>query len=110
MPDKATAAGINYVITAFANSSLFTTEPSGVYTPFQPLDEIRAMFDDGTKVCMAIGGWSDTAGFSEGAKTSKSRKLFAKNVAKTLDRLGYDCVGTYTAFDLPLGTLLTRIV
>ncbi|KAH6975402.1 glycoside hydrolase superfamily [Ilyonectria sp. MPI-CAGE-AT-0026] len=92
LPDKATAAGINYVITAFANSSLFTTEPSGVYTPFQPLDEIRALFDDGTKVCMAIGGWSDTAGFSAGAKTSQSRKLFAKNVAKTLDRLGYDCV------------------
>ncbi|KAH7152886.1 glycoside hydrolase superfamily [Dactylonectria macrodidyma] len=92
LPDKATAAGINYVITAFANSSLFTTEPSGVYTPFQPLDEVRALFDDGTKVCMAIGGWGDTAGFGEGAKTSKSRKLFAKNVAATVKRLGYDCV------------------
>ncbi|KAF7542447.1 hypothetical protein G7Z17_g11554 [Cylindrodendrum hubeiense] len=92
LPDKATAAGINYVITAFANSSLFTTEPAGVYTPFKPLAEIRPLFDADAKVCMAIGGWGDTAGFSEGAKTSKSRKTFAKNVASTLERLGYDCV------------------
>ncbi|KAK7426892.1 hypothetical protein QQZ08_006638 [Neonectria magnoliae] len=92
LPDKSTAAGINYVITAFANSSLFASEPAGVYTPFKPLSEVRALFDDGAKVCMAIGGWADLAGFSKGAKTDKTRKRFARNVASTLDRLGYDCV------------------
>ncbi|EOO00898.1 putative chitinase 18-11 protein [Phaeoacremonium minimum UCRPA7] len=85
-------AGINYVITAFANSSLFTTEPDGEYEPFMPLDEVRAMFDEGTKVCMAIGGWGDTDGFSKGAKNCTTQTLYAKSIAATLDRLGYDCV------------------
>jgi GH18 family chitinase len=44
---------------------------------------------------MAIGGWADTAGFSAGAKTDKTRKRYARNVADTLARLGYDCVGMY---------------
>lgn len=92
LPNKTVTAGINYVITAFANSSLFAAEPAGVYAPFMPLDEVRALFDDDVKVCMAIGGWADTAGFSEGAKTEKSRKKYAKNVAATVKRLGYDCV------------------
>jgi len=56
------------------------------------LAAVRAMFDEGTKVCMAIGGWGDTDGFSVGAATDVSRKLFAKNVATTVERLGYDCV------------------
>ncbi len=58
------------------------------------LDTLRSWFDPGTKVCMAIGGWGDTAGFSVGQQTDASRKLYAKNVAATMDRLGYDCVGT----------------
>ena len=53
-----------------------------------PLDQIRALFDEGTKVCMAIGGWGDTAGFSAGAATEESRKTYAKNVADTVQRLG----------------------
>lgn len=93
LPNRTVTAGINYVITAFANSSLFTTEPDGEYEPFMPLDEVRAMFDDGTKVCMAIGGWGDTDGFSKGAQNCTTQTLYAKSVAATLDRLGYDCVG-----------------
>lgn len=58
-----------------------------------PLDEVRAMFDEGTKVCMAIGGWGDTDGFSKGAKNCTTQTLYAKSIAATLDRLGYDCVG-----------------
>lgn len=50
------------------------------------------MFDNGTKVCMAIGGWGDTAGFRVGAESEESRSLYASNIASTLDRLGYDCV------------------
>ncbi|KAJ4317226.1 hypothetical protein N0V84_007445 [Fusarium piperis] len=92
LPDKSQTAGVTHVITAFANSSLFAAEPAGKYEPFMPLDDIRALFDDGTKICMAIGGWADTAGFSAGAKSDKTRKSFARNVANTLARLGYDCV------------------
>lgn len=92
MPDKATTAGITHVITAFANSSLFTTEPVGDYTPFLEIPTIRALFDDGTKVCLAIGGWGDTEGFRAGAAAKETRDLYARNVAATLDQHGFDCV------------------
>ena len=82
---------MNRVITAFATSTTFNSGTS--YTPFMPLDQVRAMFDDGAKVCMAIGGWGDTSGFSTAAKTEQSRKTYAQNVATALDNLGYDCVG-----------------
>lgn len=92
LPNNTITAGVTHVITAFANSSLFTTEPAGTYTPFMDLSEIRGMFDNGTKLCMAIGGWGDTAGFRKGAASKESRALYASNIASTLDSLGYDCV------------------
>ncbi|KAI3565855.1 glycoside hydrolase superfamily [Fusarium oxysporum f. sp. albedinis] len=45
-------------------------------------------------VCLAIGGWGDNSGFDEGVKTSSSRERFAKNIASTVDRLGFDCTLT----------------
>ena len=92
-PPKSATAGITHVITAFAGTTLFNQDPVGWYQPFIDTNTLRTYFDAGTKVCMAIGGWGDTAGFSVGQKTDASRKLFARNVATTLDRLGYDCVG-----------------
>jgi chitinase len=92
LPGKEATAGVTHVIQSFANSSLFSADPAGEYVPFQPVEEIRALFSNGTQVCLALGGWGDTAGFSEGAKTPESRARFAKNVADTLDRLNYDCV------------------
>jgi chitinase len=77
---------------AFANSSLFTTSPGGEYTPFESVSSMRSRFDSGTKIMIAIGGWGDTAGFSEGVKTNSSRALYAKNVATMLDNLGFDGV------------------
>lgn len=83
-------AGVNYVITAFAPSTTFTSSSS--YTPFMALDQVRALFQPGTKVCMAIGGWGDTAGFTTGAASDESRKKYAANVAAAVQSLGYDCV------------------
>ena len=81
---------------AFANSTWFTPEHKTEYKPFMPLGQVRAMFDEGTKVCMAIGGWGDTEGFSLGTKTDQSRKAYALNVAETVEKLGFDCVGMYS--------------
>ncbi|KAK2025068.1 family 18 glycosyl hydrolase [Colletotrichum zoysiae] len=93
IPDKSITDGVTHVITAFTNSSLFASEPAGEYTPFKPLNEIRALFNNGTKVCMSIGGWGDTDGLGHGASTNSSRYKFAKNVANAAVNLGYDCVG-----------------
>lgn len=71
-------------------SDLFTS--GGQYTPFMTVESVRALFDDGTKVCMAIGGWGDTSGFSAGSQTEQTRQTYAKNVAAEVERLGYDCV------------------
>lgn len=45
---------------------------------------------------IALGGWGDTSGFSEGAKTEESRNRYAKNVAAMLKDQDFDGVGTFT--------------
>ncbi len=92
-PPKANTAGITHVITAFAGTTVFTSSTPGFYAPFIDTATLRTFFDPGTKICMAIGGWGDTAGFSVGQQTDASRKQYAKNIATTLNQLGYDCVG-----------------
>ncbi|KAK2592103.1 hypothetical protein QQS21_010209 [Conoideocrella luteorostrata] len=79
-------------MTASAPPAAFNSASGSSYEPFWPLDAVRGLFNDGTKVCMSIGGQNDTIGFSNGAASSVSRKLYAKNVAATVERLGYDCV------------------
>ncbi|KAI1491405.1 glycoside hydrolase family 18 protein [Biscogniauxia mediterranea] len=91
-PNKAAMEGITHVVTAFAGTTLFNSDPAQSYTPFTDVATLRTQFPDGVKVCMAIGGWGDTAGFSVGQKDDASRKTYAKGVASTLDSLGYDCV------------------
>lgn len=54
---------------------------------------MRKRFSPDTKLMVAIGGWGDTAGFSEGAKDEASRTRYAKNVASMLDAHGFDGVG-----------------
>ncbi|KAI1169388.1 glycoside hydrolase family 18 protein [Nemania serpens] len=91
-PSKELTAGITHVITAFADPLLFTTDPAGPYTPFVDPAGLRASFSEGTKMCLAVGGWGLSAGYSAGQKTEATRALFAKNVAAALDAHGYDCV------------------
>ncbi|KAI1171266.1 glycoside hydrolase family 18 protein [Nemania sp. FL0916] len=91
-PQKGSTAGITHVVTAFADPTLFNSDPPGQYTPFVDPKALRANFDDGTKMCLAVGGWGQSEGFSAGQKTEQSRALFAKNVAAALDAHGYDCV------------------
>ncbi|CZR54955.1 probable class V chitinase [Phialocephala subalpina] len=92
LPNNTVTAGIDTVIMAFANSSLFTTNPAGNYTPFESISTMRARFDSTAKLMIALGGWGDTAGFSQGAATDESRALYASNVASMLDTYGFDGV------------------
>ena len=85
--------GIDCVIMAFANSSDFAIDPPHDYIPFKPVLDVRSMFSPETKVLVAVGGWGDTKGFSQGAANEASRQLFAKNVAKMLYTHGFDGVG-----------------
>ncbi|EGR51275.1 glycoside hydrolase family 18 [Trichoderma reesei QM6a] len=90
LPDHSVTAGVTHVTTAFADSVIFN---SGTwYSPFMAPDQVRSLFDTGTKLCLAVGGWGQSAGFDAAAKTDETRQLYAKNVADTIKNLGYDCV------------------
>jgi hypothetical protein len=80
---------------SFGNSSFFAGLPALEYQPFKPLNEVRELFDHKVNICLAVGGWGDNAGFNAGVQTDLSIASFAKNVATTLDRFGFDCVGEY---------------
>jgi GH18 family chitinase len=47
---------------------------------------------NGTVVQVAIGGWGNTDGFEQAARTEDSRRLFANNVKAMIDKTGADGV------------------
>ncbi|KAM7186740.1 Glycoside hydrolase superfamily [Naviculisporaceae sp. PSN 640] len=99
--DKTYLEGITHVILAFASSSLFLSQSSDSYSPFLDVSNLRANVDPGTKICLAIGGWGDTAGFGAGCANDSSRTVFATKVAQTLNKTGFDCVDIH--WDFPGG-------
>lgn len=78
---------------AFAKSDLFNSDSTPQFTPFEPVSTMRGRLPKDAKVMIAIGGWGDTSGFSEGAKDESSRARYANNVAKMLNSVGFDGVG-----------------
>ncbi|KAJ5265042.1 hypothetical protein N7505_007835 [Penicillium chrysogenum] len=90
LPGQEKTEGIDYAIMGFAASKLFNS--GAEYKPFESPETMRKRFSPDTKLLLAIGGWGDTAGFSEGAKDEASRKRYAKNVASMLDVHGFDGV------------------
>lgn len=78
---------------AFAPSKLFNSDSTPSFEPFESPETMRKRFSPDTKLTIAIGGWGDTSGFSEGAKDDASRERYAKNVAAMLDANGFDGVG-----------------
>jgi chitinase len=77
----------------FAPSKMFNSDSPPSFTPFESPDSFRKRFSDDTKLMIAIGGWGDEAGFSDGAKDATTRERYAKNVAAMLDANGFDGVG-----------------
>lgn len=96
LPSSNQTAGITHAIMAFAKSTLFNSESPKSFEPFEPVSKMRSRFPKDTKVMIALGGWGDTSGFSEGAKTEESRNRYAKNVAAMLKDQDFDGVGTFT--------------
>ncbi|KAF4771291.1 hypothetical protein N7455_007972 [Penicillium solitum] len=92
LPSQNKTEGIDYAIMSFAASKLFNSDSPEEYKPFESPETMRKRFSPDTKLMVAIGGWGDTAGFSEGAKDEASRTRYAKNVASMLDAHGFDGV------------------
>ena len=64
---------ITHVILAFMPSSVFNVPDVTEWPLFTSVEQVRSNFAPETAVMVAIGGWGDTAGFSEAAATSDSR-------------------------------------
>lgn len=58
---------------------------------FTTVGQVRAKFDTGTKVMVAIGGWGDL-GFEDAARNHVSRRRWAKHVKTMIDKTGADGV------------------
>lgn len=70
---------------------LLFNDPNPTSWPmFTTVEIARKKFAAGTPMMVAIGGWGDTDGFSVGAKSDESRKLFARNIKKMIDDTGAD--------------------
>lgn len=82
----------------FAKSTLFNSDSPQPWQPFEPVDTMRKRFSKDTKLLVAIGGWGDTSGFSDGAKDEASRARYAKNVKAMVDQFGLDGVGMFSSF------------
>jgi GH18 family chitinase len=69
---------------------VFNVQNQTEWPLFTTVEETRKKFSQGTKVLVAIGGWGDTEGFEEAAKTEAGRRRFAENVGRMVDETGSD--------------------
>lgn len=89
--DQELLKSITHVALAFITPSGFNaaTEPTE-WPLFMQVSSARQLFAPGTKMMVATGGWGDTEGFSQAARTAEGRKLFARNIAAMLQATGAD--------------------
>lgn len=86
--------GITHVIVAFADPLNFTmANYSSLAPPVMSADKLRAQFDDGTKVGIALGGWGLFSSSFSIAATPENRCNFSANLASWMEQNGYDFVG-----------------
>jgi hypothetical protein len=90
IPEKPLVSRVTHVALAFMRSEVFNVPDQREWPLFTTVGEVRPKFRDGTKIQVAIGGWGNTDGFSQAAKTEGSRKLFAANVQAMLHATGAD--------------------
>ncbi|KAF2646499.1 glycoside hydrolase, partial [Massarina eburnea CBS 473.64] len=79
-------AGIDHVVLAFAQAN-----NTAAYQPKVPVSTIRSEFPN-AKIMVAIGGWGDTAGFTEATRTDAGILKFAGDVKGLLASTGADGV------------------
>ncbi|KAI9149121.1 putative chitinase 3 [Paramyrothecium foliicola] len=93
VPSPNLSSGITHVILAFMQSDIFNVDQTPTKFPlFTTVDHVRTQFLPDTKVTVAIGGWGDSKGFEEGARSETSRKRWAKQVKAMVDMTGADGV------------------
>ena len=93
VPPKNELQEISHVIIAFMRSEFFNVDDQpDEYPLFTSISDVWNRVPDHTKVMVAIGGWGDTQGFEEAAKSEFSRKRWARQVATMVVATGADGV------------------
>lgn len=92
IPSSALVSNITHVALAFMRPGAFNQREPASWPLFTTVEKVRREFAPGTKVMVAIGGWGDTEGFSQAAKTVEGRKVFAGNVGRMVEAVGADGV------------------
>lgn len=90
VPELSLVSRITHVALAFMRSEVFNVHDQHEWPLFTTVAKVRPKFKEGTKIQIAIGGWGNTEGFEEAAKTAESRKLFANNIKAMLHATGAD--------------------
>ncbi|CAG7563273.1 unnamed protein product [Fusarium equiseti] len=86
LPFKEKFQDVSHVVLAFMRSEFFNVdEKPDDYPMFTSVSDVRARAPHHAKVMIAIGGWGDTQGFEEAAKTELSRKRWARQVAAMVE-------------------------
>ncbi|KAI1364191.1 glycoside hydrolase superfamily [Xylaria arbuscula] len=84
---------ITHVIMAFVDPLNFTTPNYAmVAPPLMSVDEVRAHFDNDTKIGIALGGWGAFSSSFSLAAAPQNRSSFSCNLASWMDEKGYDFV------------------
>lgn len=90
IPEFPLLSRVTHVALAFMRSEIFNVPGQSDWPLFTSVADVRPKFAKGTIVQVAIGGWGNTDGFSQAAKTSESRRLFARNIKAMIDATGAD--------------------
>lgn len=104
VPEPPLVSEITHVALAFMRPGAFNQPDPSSWPLFTTVETARSQFSPGTAIVVAIGGWGDSEGFENAAKTQSGRKLFAKNVRAMVEATGAD--GTFQPLDPGFGFLI----
>jgi len=90
VPEPPLVSRVTHVALAFMRSEVFNVPQQDEWPLFTSVADVRPKFAKGTKIQVAIGGWGNTDGFLQAAKTNESRRLFARNIKAMIDATGTD--------------------
>lgn len=90
VPELSLVSRVTHVALAFMRSEFFNVPEQSEWPLFTSIAAVRSKFATGTKIQVAIGGWGNTDGFSQAAKTNESRRLFAGNIKTMIETTGAD--------------------
>ncbi|KAJ4303091.1 hypothetical protein N0V90_001982 [Kalmusia sp. IMI 367209] len=90
VPSPSLVKDVTHVALAFMRSESFNDPNQTSWPLFMTVEEARKKFSKDTKVMIAIGGWGNSAGFEEAARSEAGRGEWAEGVRRMVEATGAD--------------------